>query len=146
MTSVARAMEPLPEPLTELTSLQDAAGALALSGHGILPVIGADGQYHGCVTARAVAEALGSDSPVGRTVADLAELPPLVTRESTLADALAALTSLPGTGLPVIPEKNELIGWITHQSMLNALHPTATSRDLVDISTNGSTEDSGRRR
>jgi chloride channel protein, CIC family len=145
-TPVARAMEPLPEPLTELTSLQDAARALAVSGHGILPVIGADGQYHGCVTARAVAEALGSVSPVGRTVADLAELPPVVTRESTLTDALAALIDAPGTGLPVLAEKNELTGWITHQSVLYALHPTPSSRSLVDASASESTGDSARRR
>lgn len=132
-TSVARAMEALPEPLAEHTALEDAARVLAVSGHAILPVTGADGQYHGCVTARAVAEALGSDAPVGRTVADLTELPPLITRESTLADALAALTNAPGTGLPVLGERNELTGWITHQCVLNVLHPTAASANLAHL-------------
>lgn len=122
--TAATAMEPLPQPLPEATGLAEAAHALAISGHGILPVTGADGVYHGCVTARAVAEALADDQPGAHTLGDLAELPPVVTRDSSLADALTALTNAPGTGLPVLSTEHELAGWITHQSVLDALHPT----------------------
>jgi CIC family chloride channel protein len=90
--TVPSVVEDLPEPLGEDTDPRSAAHALAMSGHGILPVIGADCRYHGCVTARAVAEALG------------------------------ALVSAQGTGLPVLDEEaTELVGWLTHQSLLNAL-------------------------
>jgi CIC family chloride channel protein len=122
--TVAAVLEDLPEPLAEDADLPSAAHALALSGHGILPVVGADGRYHGCVTARAVAEALGDQQSRDHTVADLAELPPLVTRASPLPDALGALVSAQGTGLPVLDaETTELVGWLTHQSLLRALRP-----------------------
>ncbi|MEV6610782.1 chloride channel protein [Kutzneria sp. NPDC051319] len=122
--TVATVVEDLPEPLDEQTDLRTAAHALALSGHGILPVVGADGRYHGCVTARAVAEALGDEQSRDHTVADLAELPPLVTCASPLPEALGALVSAQGTGLPVLDdEATELVGWLTHQSLLRALQP-----------------------
>lgn len=134
--------EPLPQPLPEDTDLGEAARALALSGHGILPVVGDDGRYHGCVTARAVAEALGdapSDGSRAVSVRDLAELPPLVTRETTLTEALHALVDAPGTGLPVLDTAagdgpggaGELTGWLTHQAVLDALRPPAEPRGAV---------------
>jgi CIC family chloride channel protein len=125
-TKVAEAMERLPEPLPEGLTLDEAAQALALSGHGILPVVGADGRYQGCVTARAVAEVLDDGQASARTVGDVAELPPVVTAYSSLSDALTALTHAPGTGLPVLAGEHELIGWITHQCVLDSLHPAAT--------------------
>ncbi|WAL68678.1 chloride channel protein [Amycolatopsis cynarae] len=118
----AAALEPLPQPLGHDTGLETAARALALSGHGILPVLGPGGDYQGCVTAQAVAETLSNDQADARTVGDLAELPPLLTGESTVNEALDALTGAQGTGLPVLdPETRTLTGWITHQSILTAL-------------------------
>lgn len=125
-TTVTAAMEALPEPLPEGTGLAEAAHALAVSGHGILPVVGVDGTYHGCVTARAVAEAVAADQQTAHSVAELAELPPLVTEKSNLADALTALAGAPGTGLPVLAAEHRLAGWITHQAVLEALHSTET--------------------
>ncbi|MEV6647865.1 chloride channel protein [Amycolatopsis sp. NPDC051371] len=122
-TTVAAVMEPLPEPLAADTPIDRAAHALAVSGHGILPVVDAEGRYQGCVTARAAAEALGDDRD--GTVDELAELPPLVTGETTLADALTALTNAPGTGLPVLAGDHRLAGWLTHQSVLFAITPAA---------------------
>jgi chloride channel protein, CIC family len=77
------------------------------------------------VTARAVAEALGSDHDA--TVGELAELPPLITCETSLADALTALANAPGTGLPVLDGEHRLAGWLTHQSVLSALAPAGAS-------------------
>jgi CIC family chloride channel protein len=124
-TTVEAVTEPLPEPIAADTALERAAHALAVSGHGILPVVDEAGRYQGCVTARAVAEALGSDHD--GTAGDLAELPPLVTCETSLADALAALANAPGTGLPVLDNDRQLAGWLTHQSVLSALAPAGTS-------------------
>ncbi|MCR6488963.1 chloride channel protein [Amycolatopsis sp. OK19-0408] len=118
-TMVESVAEPLPEPLPAGTPLERAAHALAVSGHGILPVTDEQGRYQGCVTAQAVAEALGDDHD--GTVGDLAELPPLVTCETSLADALTALTNAPGTGLPVLDGDHQLTGWLTHQAVLSAL-------------------------
>jgi CIC family chloride channel protein len=120
-TTVETVAEPLPEPLPAGTPLERAAHGLAVSGHGILPVVDEEGRYQGCVTAQAVAEALGDDHD--GTVGDLAELPPLVTCETSLADALTALTNASGTGLPVLNGDHQLTGWLTHQAVLSALAP-----------------------
>jgi CIC family chloride channel protein len=120
-TTVEAVTEPLPEPLPADTVLDRAAHALAVSGHGILPVVDGEGGYQGCVTARAVAEALGTGAEA--TVGELAELPPLVTCGSSLADALAVLTGAPGTGLPVLDDEHRLAGWLTHQAVLSAFTP-----------------------
>lgn len=124
-TTVATVMEPPPEPLNENTTLDEAAHALAVSGHGILPVVGDDGRYHGCLTARVVSEELAADHSARQVAGTLAELPPLVTCDSSLADALAALADAPGTGLPVLGDGDLLTGWITHQSILEAMTPAA---------------------
>jgi CBS domain-containing protein len=111
-TRVETVAEALPEPLAADLPMERAAHALAVSGHGILPVVGADGRYQGCVTARAVAEAL-ADQHEG-LVGDLAELPPLVTGGSSLADALTALTNAPGTGPPVLAGEGRPAEWLGH--------------------------------
>jgi CIC family chloride channel protein len=134
-TRVATVMELLPEPLAADTSLEDASKALLLSANGVLPVMGADERYHGCVTARAVSEALTSaESPAG-TVGDLAQIPPRITETSTLADALHALAGAEGTGLPVLdPTRHTLVGWITHRTLLTALQPSPpTTRTAVQV-------------
>ncbi|GAA3575588.1 chloride channel protein [Amycolatopsis ultiminotia] len=118
-TTVAAVTEPLPEPLSAGLPLDEAAHELAVSGHGVLPVIDPDGAYQGCVTARAVAEAVAEGQQ--GTVGELAELPPLLTRDTNLADALTVLTGAAGTGLPVLSAEHRLEGWITHQSVLGVL-------------------------
>ena len=119
---VADVAEPLPVPLVATADLDSARNALALSEHGALPVLGTDGQYHGCVTARAVAEALAETGTTSHSVADLVELPPVVTTTTALAAALDVLTTAPGSGVPVLSEnKNELVGWLTHQGVLAAI-------------------------
>lgn len=116
--------QPLPDPLTETTALAEAAHALSLSEHGILPVVAADGTYHGCVTARAVAETLGDPDATETAVVQLARLTAAVTEDSTLTEALRALSESPGTGLPVLDtNRSRLTGWITHESVLAALEP-----------------------
>ncbi|WP_370542174.1 hypothetical protein [Amycolatopsis sp. FDAARGOS 1241] len=54
---VAAVVEPLSQPLDTAVPLAAAAHALAVSGHGVLPVT-AGSEYQGCVTARAVADAV----------------------------------------------------------------------------------------
>jgi CIC family chloride channel protein len=123
-TRVATVMELLPEPLAADTPLTDAGRALLLSANGVLPVMGADERYHGCVTARAVSEALSDPESTAGTVGDLAQIPPRVTETSTLIDALHALAGAEGTGLPVLdPAGHALVGWITHRTLLTALQP-----------------------
>jgi chloride channel protein, CIC family len=122
---VASVMEPVPDPLPDDTPLVQAARLLALSEHGVLPVIDTGGAYRGTVTARATAQALTEDSEAPQTIGELTELPPAVTAEQPIADALHLLVAAQGSGLPVLDDtRTALVGWITHQTVLGALRPT----------------------
>ncbi len=120
--AVRQAAQPVPDPLCDTTDLAAASRILSLSAHGMLPVVTVEGTYCGCVSARAVAETLSEPHSHDKTVADLATLPPTITDDSTLADALQALSASSGTGLPVFDAGGaQLTGWITHESVLAAL-------------------------
>ncbi|WP_460105388.1 chloride channel protein [Streptomyces sp. YKOK-J1] len=121
---VGAVMEPLPSPLAATTALADAADLLSLSGHGALPVVAHTGEYVGVVTAQAVAEALAEQPDAApRTVGQLAAPPTTVTTEQPLAQALHALLSAAGTGVPVLDsERGKPVGWLSHQSALRAVH------------------------
>jgi len=122
-TTVRQVTQPVPTPLRETTDLLSAARTLSLSPYGMLPVVGSDGVYHGCVTARLVAETLADADTDDKTVADLATLPPVVTADATLTEALLALAGSSGGGLPVMdPTHTQLTGWVTHESVLSVFH------------------------
>jgi CIC family chloride channel protein len=128
--TVRDVMEALPVPLPGTLPLKDAADALALSGHGALPVTGPDGGYLGVITARAVAETLAApetDEPGGpAAVADRAESPHTLTAGTPLSTALHVLVTGEATGLPVLDDdRDRVVGWITHQAVLSALHAPA---------------------
>lgn len=123
--SVAGALEPPPATMPSTASLTTAADLLARSPHGSLPIDDTDGHYQGIVTARAVAAALDGD-PAGQavTAADLALRPATVTPAATLATALHALATTDTPGIAVLDDDGtHVLGWITHQSVLAALHP-----------------------
>ncbi|WP_406446184.1 chloride channel protein [Streptomyces sp. NBC_00631] len=123
---VGAVMEPLPPPLPSSTALADSADLLSLSGHGALPVVDDTGRYVGVVTAQAVAEAL-TEEPEGAPtlVGQLAEPPAPVTADEPLTQALHALLSAAGTGVPVLDtDHGKPVGWLSHQSALRAVHAT----------------------
>lgn len=124
---VATVMEQIPPPLPSTTPLAEAARLLSHSEHGVLPVVDAQGRYLGTITAQDVAEALaeepGAEPEPPARVGDLARWPAPVTAGMTLAAALHTLVAASGTGLPVLDEnRTRLVGWITHQRALRALH------------------------
>lgn len=119
--TVAAVMEPPPEALNEMMPLTTAADILAASRHGVLPVLATDGSYLGTATARAAAETLadGTHSTVGA----ITHQPHQVTTDTDPARALDALVAADEAGLPVLdPTRAHLAGWLTHQSVLAALH------------------------
>lgn len=126
---VSTVMAPVPDPLPATSTIAPASLRLALSAHGALPVIDGNGSYQGLVTSRAAAEALADPEPRGpegghpATVGALAEMPAPLTADMPLADALHHLTTTDGTGLPVLDtDRSALVGWVTHQAVLRALH------------------------
>jgi CIC family chloride channel protein len=100
---------------------------LSLSGYGALPVVDASGRYVGVVTAQAIAEALAEQPEAGpAAVGQLAEQPAPVTTDQSLAQALHALLSAAGTGVPVFDAAHgRPVGWLSHQSALRAVHTPA---------------------
>ncbi|MCQ4081051.1 chloride channel protein [Streptomyces sp. RB6PN25] len=121
--TVGTVMEPVPATLDENLPLAKAAGALARSPHGVLPVLAADGSYLGCATARTAAETLADGTHNTTTVAAITHLPKPVTTGTGVADALDALVATDGAGVPVLDEdRTRLIGWVTHQAVLTVLH------------------------
>ncbi len=130
--TVDTVMEAAPPLLSVNTELGTAADLLTRSDHGALPVVDDHGHCVGTLTARAVAEALAASPDARPTrVSDLAQPAPAITADMPLATALHALVTATGTGLPVLdPGTGHLVGWLTHQSALRALHsaptPTAT--------------------
>jgi chloride channel protein, CIC family len=124
-----------PEPLSVRTSLDEAAAALAASSFGMLPVVGDDGRYTGCVSAQDVAEALAKalDHP-GRTreIEPLVGLPAVVSADTSADGVLARLNGRGGTGLPVLDsERSQLVGWITYESVLAKLRPGNAARAVT---------------
>ncbi|MDF3291538.1 chloride channel protein [Streptomyces silvisoli] len=120
---VGTVMEAVPETLDETMPLAKAADALAHSPHGVLPVTAIDGTYLGAATARTAAETLADGEHDNTPIASIAHLPAPITIGSDLSAALDALVSANGAGLPVLDDsRTRLLGWITHQSVLTALH------------------------
>lgn len=121
---VRAVMEPIPEPLAETMPLAEAADALARAPHGVLPVLATDGSYLGTATARTAAETLADGTHDTTTVAAITHLPKPVAGDTDLSEVLDALVTAEGPGLPVLDDsRTRLVGWITHQSVLGALHP-----------------------
>lgn len=128
-TPVGEVMEPVPPSLPDTTALEEAARVLVTSDHGVLPVTASDGRYRGTVTARAAAEALTDGDRPPATIGDLAELPTPVIAHDALADVLHVLVTTQGTGVPVLDDdKAAIVGWITHQTILNALRTQDAGR------------------
>ena len=85
------------------TSLDDAAAALATSSFGMLPVVGDDGRYAGCVSAQDVAEALARPhTPTGLEVKPTRRAARRVAADTSADELLARLSGRGGTGLPVL--------------------------------------------
>ncbi|MCV7229556.1 chloride channel protein [Mycolicibacterium komossense] len=123
---------PAPEPLSDQASLAAAAAALATSPFGMLPVIGADGRYTGCVSAQDVAEALRDTDPPP-DLRTLVGLPAAVVADAAADEILAKLGGRGGTGLPVLNSGHtELIGWITYESVLAKLRPATPAASEQD--------------
>ena len=136
--SASSVMEPLPEALPADSGLDHAADRLARSDHGVLPVLSSSGRYLGCVTAQAVAEGLGQDGRPPRQVSELVEVPTTVTTGTSLVDALDALVTSHGSGLPVLSgEAGEPVGWISHQDLLATMRDQAAPPERAPATMTG---------
>jgi CIC family chloride channel protein len=143
---ITDALDPPPQALPVAAPLDSAAAALARAPHGCLPLVDETGRYQGVLTALAVADALGDPDRAGQSAGHLAVWPQEVTTAASLADGLDALQDAPGSGVAVLdPRHRDVVGWITHQSMLAATHPLAASRQASPIPPEDGPRTGGRR-
>jgi CIC family chloride channel protein len=123
--AVGDVMAPVPRAMSVETSLIDAAGHLARSGQGVLPVVAEDGTYRGTVTARAVAEALTEPQNDVRPVGSLTEMPDAVLATSSLEEAVGVLDRAMGSAVPVLDDdRKRLVGWLSQQTVLRTVRRT----------------------
>jgi CIC family chloride channel protein len=119
--------QPAPAPLRAHASLATAAAALSANALGIVPVLGPEGGYLGCLTAQDVAEALEDPDPP-EDIADLVGRPTVLAADTPPHQILSALTGHGGTGLPVLDAAGTaVIGWITYETVLARMHPEITT-------------------
>ena len=124
---VSRVMRPAgAAALPAATSLVEAAAQLGRTRFGQLPVVDAAGAYEGVVTARAVADVLAAPGHDDDPVSTVVEYPTTITTEDTLQYSLDALATADGP-VPVLDaEHRRVVGWLSHQQVLRALHSPAT--------------------
>ena len=120
--SAGQVAEPIGTTLQSGTTLLDALDLLTRARHAQIPVLDTDGGYIGLVTARGVADALADGEHDQATVESVIERPPSVGAAQTLDDTLDTLDSSGIAALPVLdPTGANLVGWLTHQQILNVL-------------------------
>ena len=122
---VRDAMRSVPEPLAATSALDDIVGRFAQRDVSALPVVDARGEYRGVVTAEALEAALRDDAS-DITAADLAERPPAVSPDASLATALSQFVQQDGSALAVMyPGGSSILGWLTHRDVLVAYQARA---------------------
>jgi CIC family chloride channel protein len=124
-------IEQAPMPVLGDAPLREIEERLSRARHGVLPVTDRDGHYLGVLTAQAAAQALtderATDPAAPIRVRELIHTPQIVTLSSPLHEALDALVGADQSGLPVLDDTGQqLAGWITHQSLLAAVHQAHT--------------------
>jgi CIC family chloride channel protein len=125
LLTVRDAMRAVPNPLHQLTPLDEILDRFAGEDVDALPVVDDTGRYRGTVTAVQL-EAGARDDAATATAGELAVLSPTVRAEQTLDDALRVLVGNDRSGVPVIDD-GSVAGWLTHRDVLRAytdrVHP-----------------------
>ncbi len=121
--TVGQVMEPVDGHITQSATLMEAADVLTHAPHAQLPVLDSAGRYRGVVTARAVADALADGEHDAATVATVVSMPAAVTVTDRLEQTLDALDTARGPIAVLDADHRSVVGWLTHQQVLLALHP-----------------------
>ncbi|MFD7256387.1 chloride channel protein [Streptomyces sp. NPDC059874] len=126
--AVTAVMTAPPAVLAPGTALREAAGLLLRTGSGCLPVVDATGGYRGTVSSVVATEALGAGLPADERVAMVLDMPKGVREGESLQEALAQFAASEGDGVPVLDaEGRQLVGWLSHRTVLAALSPSEGS-------------------
>ena len=121
--TAGQVMEPVHNYISESTTMLEAADLVARAPHAQLAVLDAGGRYRGVITARAVADALADGDHDDATVASVVEMPASVTVTDPLEQTLNALETARSAVAVLDDDHHNVVGWLTHQQVLLALHP-----------------------
>jgi CIC family chloride channel protein len=117
--TIGKAMGPVPRPLTWDAPWDEVITHFAEHHADAVPVLGEAGELVGVVRAVDVERRTADDRDVG-TAAELARRSVGLRLDDTLADAARALAASDTDGLPVMAERDGLVGWATHRDVLRA--------------------------
>lgn len=120
--TVADAMRPPPTAVAASAGLGELADRLVDSRYGATPVVDDEGCYLGAALAgEVVFDAAGQDDQDPPRAVDLARRLPVLGPDTSLHDALRALTEHDVTGLPVVASPGgPPVGWIDHRDVLTS--------------------------
>lgn len=121
---VGVAMGPLPEPLTPDAPLAAVLERFTERREECVPVIAADGELIGIVSAVDVEERALARTPGDDSAASLAHTPRELHADDLLEDAVRALSLADDPALPVLAAAGgrQVVGWVTHRDILRAYH------------------------
>jgi len=120
LLTVRDAMRPVPVPVRTDASLTEIVDRLVVEGVEALPVVDAQGDYSGIVTADGVEERMRANV-LDATAADVSQHVPAVRADETLDQALERLLTHGAAGLPVLAgDDGRVIGWLTHRDLLRS--------------------------
>ncbi len=117
--SVADAMDRAPQALGPDDTLEELAACFASAGSDTLPVTDPGGALIGVLDAVEVERALAQHRH-DLTAAGLARPAPAICARDSLEDAVLVLAARDEDGAPVLSERGELVGWLTHRRLLRA--------------------------
>jgi CIC family chloride channel protein len=122
---VASIMGPAPDPVPVDATLRVAAGLLARSPNGVLPVARGD-QHLGVISARSVANAIADGMHDTTLVGQLVQPSAAVRATDGVDEAIRVLDGSDFKALPVLEEgtSERLLGWFDYQRALSVLEDT----------------------
>lgn len=113
---------PIDTLITQGAALTEVAQALADDGASYAAVVDERGEYVGMITAHAVADILADEPGAQHTARDALRTVPAVGADETLDTALDRLDESLAPALAVVgPVGDRVVGWLTHENILQAL-------------------------
>ncbi|GGF38327.1 transport integral membrane protein [Marmoricola endophyticus] len=116
-------MQPVPTPVVETATIEEAATLLEQAADAVLPVVDADGRFRGVLSTRALTEVADTDEE--GTVGDAVVQAPTVKAGDPARTAVELLEDPATEAVAVLDDEGaELVGWLTGRAVLAGLRRT----------------------
>jgi chloride channel protein, CIC family len=135
LLTVADAMGPVPSPISISDTIGQVIDRLAGEHADALPVVDDTASYRGTVTAKEV-EAAARANLIDATAGELVHGAEYLVAGQSLESALGTLVAHEQSGLPVVGDGGQLVGWLTHRDVLGAYSARlrSSARQVADRS------------